>query len=119
MGYQYMKEVAYNTQDAVNYAFELKLDDVPFGITTDWVIIPDQVNNIVGTVSVADGATAYVESTTSPLADIINDTATAVKWPFTDVTAANSPATQSSRPVSALRGVVTTAGTANFSLRVQ
>lgn len=118
MAYVYMKEVPYNTQEAISYAFELKRV-VTAPATTEWVIIPDQINNIVGTISVTGAATAYAEVTTSPLADVINDIAVASKWPFADVTVANSPSTQSSRPVTAIRGVVTGTGTANFSLRVQ
>jgi len=118
MGYVYMKEVPYNTQDAKNYAFELKLE-VDTATTTDWVIIPDQVVGIVGQVKVTGSATAYVEATTSTLAEIIEDTAVPDKWPFPDVTTANSPVTQESSPVSAVRGVMTGTGTAYFSLRVQ
>ena len=118
MGYVYMKEVPYNTQDAKNYAFELQLE-VTAATTTDWVLIPDQIQNIVGTVSVTGAATAYAEVTTSPLADIVNDTAIPDPWPFPDVTTANSPSTQFSRPVAAIRGVMTGTGTATFSLRVQ
>lgn len=118
MAYVYMKEVAYNTQNAVNPAYELKRE-LDAAAITEWVIIPDQVQNIVGTVTVTGAATAYAEVTTSPLADIINDVAIATKWPFVDVTAANSPSTQSSRPVSAVRGVMTGTGTVTFTLRVQ
>lgn len=118
MAYVYMKEVPYNTQEALNPAYELKRE-VDSPTTTEWVIIPDQVNNIVGTISVTGTAVAYAEVTTSPFIDIVNDTAVASKWPFADITVANSPSTQSSRPVSAIRGVVTGVGTAIFTLRVQ
>lgn len=118
MAYVYMKEVAYNTQNAINPAYELKRE-LTEAATTEWVLIPDQVNNIVGTITVTGAATAYSEATTSPLADVVNDTAIADKWPFEDVTVDNSPATQSSRPVTALRGVMTGTGTATFTLRVQ
>lgn len=118
MAYVYMKEVPYNTQNAINPAYELKrVLDAP--ATTEWVLIPDQVNNIAGTITVTGTATAYVESTTSPLVDVVNDTAIPDKWPFTDVTVANSPATETSRPVTALRGVMIGTGTATFTLRVQ
>jgi len=115
MAYLKMNIVPLNTQDAIKRAFELT-EELSAPGNGDWILVPDEVQNISVTAQGAGGATARVETTTSSYADVLDDVAVAVIWANGEVTDATS---DSAFPCTAIRLVQTGAGTAKLSVRAQ
>lgn len=115
MGYVQMQTVPINTQNSVVRAFEYKQELAAAG-NGDWILIPDEIQNISVVAQGAGGATARVETTVSTYADVLDDVAIGIAWTAGEITVAT---TDVALPCTAIRLVQTGAGTSLLSVRVQ
>lgn len=96
-------------------AFEADIDLSAAG-TSDYVLIPSDVNNVTVTVSFTGGAEGYIEATTDKIEKVLVGTAVWITWTQGQV---SSDTQDSAYPPTALRAVQVGAGTMHTSVRAQ
>ena len=110
-----MLPASINTQNPTLIAFEYKQELIAAG-NGDWIIIPDEIQNISVTAQASGGATARVETVTDPISDVANNIVTPVIWDAGEVTLAVS---DTAFPCTAIRLVQTNAGSSKLTVRAQ
>lgn len=105
-----------NTGSKENQAQEATLS-LSSASNSDWILIPDSVQNICVTVIPGGGASAKVQTTTDPIATVKNGSGiTAIDW---DAGLVSANTTDIFLPITAIRLVQSGAGTSKITMRAQ
>jgi len=81
---------------------------------SDWIIIPEKVQNISATVSFQDGGTGKIQTSTDTVYEIENDNFIAVDWPWSEI---STTLQKTCKPPTAIRAVQINAGKMKVTFR--
>ena len=115
MAWQDMDVVPVNTGYQRDVCFQKEITLMEDG-TSDWIVIPDQINDISVTISFTGGAAGKVQTTTDSLFVIKNGSPYPVDWPYGVV---NYLFKDSCYPVSGMRIIQIGSGTMRMTMRAQ
>lgn len=113
MGWQELKQAQVLSGDAKWPAWEGEIDLSAPGFS-DWLLIPDKIQNVSVTITFTLGATGKVQTTTDIVSTIKTGTPLAIDWPFGVVGVDTQKACY---PPSGIRIFQIAPGTMNFTIR--
>lgn len=96
-------------------SFEGEITLIAPGVS-DWILIPDKIQNVSITLSFTAGASGKVQTTTDEVWTVKTGVPIAVDWPFGEV---GNNRTEICNPVSGIRAVQIETGTMKVTLRGQ
>lgn len=106
-------QTGYSLGEQRGWEFELTLNSPGM---SDWIIIPEKINNISVTLDFSGGSSGYVQTTTNRVDTVLNGSPVAIDWPFGII---NVKQSEKCKPATAIRAVQVNSGQLSMSVRSQ